>query len=574
MKIPLPDRIEDFMTWTWDQIQPYADELVARPLTAETIDGWMADWTLLQSLIGEAHNRLEVHTTTDTGDEAGHERYNAYSEQVMPHTRELDNRLKEKLLASGLVPEGMAVPLRRMRAEAEVFRTENLPLRTEIDKLNAEYSKIRGAMTVEWDGEERTFQQVIANLGDPDRAVRERAWTAAVGSAQQSREAINAVWIKLLDLREQMARNAGFDSYRDYRWKELARLDYTPEDCTSFHNAIEEVVVPVMRRLNARRRESMGLDTLRVWDAFWFLAPDPKSRPALKPFETIDELKTHMQQVFDRVDPDLGGYFKIMRDEDLLDLESRKHKASGGYMTEFSFSRRPFIFTNAVGIHDDVQTLLHEGGHAFHYFEASHLPYFQQRELTGIPMEFVEVGSMAMELLGAPYLTRDQGGFYSEVDAGRARAEQLTGSLAFWPYMAVVDAFQHWIYEHPAEAHDPDRCDDAWEGLIRRFLPDFDWSGIEDGMRMYWRLQGHILQDPFYYVEYGMSQLGAVQIWRNALQDQAGAVRDYRRALSLGGTASLPDLFAAAGVKFAFDADTLRGAVELMEATINRLDAE
>ncbi len=574
MTSSLPSSINEFMTWTWDQIRPYADELAARPLTAESVDGWMADWTLLQSLIGEAYNRLEVHTTTDTDDEAGHTRYSAYSEQIMPHARELDNRLKEKLLASGLVPEGMAVPLRRMRAEAEVFRAENMPLRTEIDKLNAEYSKIRGALTIEWDGEELTFPQTVAKLGDPDRAVRERAWRAAVGGALKSREAINAVWSAQLDLREQMARNAGFDNYRAYRWKELARFDYTPEDCASFHNAIEEVVVPVMRRLNERRRESMGLDTLRVWDAFWFISPDPKNRPALKPFESIDELKTHTQQIFDRVDPDLGGYFKIMRDEGLLDLESRKHKASGGYMTEFSFSRRPFIFTNAVGIHDDVQTLLHEGGHAFHYFEASHLPYFQQRELTGIPMEFVEVGSIAKELLGAPYLTRDQGGFYSEVDAGRARAEQLTGSLAFWPYMAVVDAFQHWIYAHPAEAHDPDRCDDAWAGLIQRFLPDFDWTGIEDGMRMYWRLQGHILQDPFYYVEYGMSQLGAVQIWRNALQDQAGAVRDYRRALSLGGTASLPDLFAAAGVKFAFDADTLRGAVELMEATINRLDAE
>lgn len=574
MERTLPSTIDEFMTWTWDQIQPYADELAARPLTAETVAEWLADWTLLQSLISEAYARLEVHTTTHTDDEAGHARFNAYAEQIMPKARELEHRLNEKLLASGLEPEGMAVPLRRIRVETEIFRAENLPLRTEIDKLNAEYSKIRGGLTVEWDGEELAFPQALAKLVDADRGVRERAWRAALDAAIELRDPIDVLWGKLLDRRVQIARNAGFDSYRDYRWKELARFDYTPEDCATFHAAIEEVVVPVTRRLSARRQASMGLDTVRVWDNFWFFAPDPKGRPPLKPFDTIDELNERMQAIFDRVDPDLGGYYRVMHEENLLDLESRKHKASGGYMTEFSFSRRPFIFANAVGIHDDVQTLLHEGGHAFHYFEASHLPYYHQRELTGIPIEFVEVGSMAMELLGAPYLARDAGGFYTEAEAARARAEHLEGILNFWPYMAAVDAFQHWVYEHPDEAHDPARCDDVWAEQHQRFLPHLDWSGIEDHLRMYWRLQSHIIQDPFYYVEYGMAQLGAVLVWRNALQDQAQAVRDYRRALSLGGTASLPDLFAAAGVRFAFDAGTLREAVELMEATLDRLERE
>jgi oligoendopeptidase F len=243
-------------------------------------------------------------------------------------------------------------------------------------------------------------------------------------------------------------------------------------------------------------------------------------------------------------------------------------------MTEFPTTGRPFIFTNAVGIHNDVTTLLHEGGHAFHAFETAHLPYYHLFSLENIPMEFVEVGSMAMELLAAPYLTTDYGGFYTKAQAARARVEHLEGIISFWPYMAVVDAFQHWIYENPDAARDTDQCDAMWSALHRRYLPHLEWSGIEETLAFYWRLQGHIAGSPFYYVEYGLAQLGAVQVWANALTDQAQAVRDYRRALSLGATASLPDLFAAAGAKFAFDAATLRDYVGLIERTLGELEVE
>jgi oligoendopeptidase F len=272
--------------------------------------------------------------------------------------------------------------------------------------------------------------------------------------------------------------------------------------------------------------------------------------------------------MFQQVDPQLGEYFAIMRQEDLLDLENRKGKAPGAYCATFQAAERPFIFVNAVGLHDDVQTLLHEGGHAFHAFESGHLS-FHQLEL---PLEFAEVASMAMELLAAPYLTTDQGGFYAPEEASRARVELLESQLRFWPYMAVVDAFQHWVYENHQAARDPDNCDARWAELWSRFMPDVDWSGLEPEMVTGWQRKEHIFEEPLYYVEYGLAQSGAIQIWRNALNDQAGAVAAYRRALSLGGSVPLPELYAAAGARFAFDAATLGQAVNLIEETIAALE--
>ncbi|MBN1564864.1 MAG: M3 family oligoendopeptidase [Anaerolineae bacterium] len=569
----LPQNINDFMDWTWDQIKPYTDDLVNRPLTAATIDAWLADWSQLQSLIAETYSRMQIRTTTHTNDEAGQNRLAGYAEHVIPQVSEVEQELIKKLLASGLEPDQFENPLQKMRVDAEIFRSENLPLETELQKLSIELNKLAGARVVDWDGEEMTMQQVMAKLTDQDRATRERAWKLSMERVIQDRAAFDGLWVKLLDLRTQMAKNAGFEDYRAYRWQQLKRFAYTPDDCKTFHAAIEEVVVPAASRINAKQKALLGVDTLHPWDAYWFFRVDPADAPPLKPFASIAELNNKIEAIFTKVDPELGGYYRIMRDEGLLDLESRKHKSGGAYMEEFPTTGRPFIFANSVGIHNDVTTLLHEGGHAFHAFETAHLPYYHLFSLGNIPMEFVEVGSMAMELLAAPYLTTDHGGFYTDSEAARARAEHLEGILLFWPYMAVVDAFQHWIYENPDAARDTDQCDAQWSELMRRYLPDIAWSGVEDTLAIYWRRQGHIAEMPFYYVEYGLAQLGAVQVWANALNDQAQAVKDYRRALSLGATATLPELFAAAGAKFAFDAATLREYVDLIERTLDELAA-
>jgi oligoendopeptidase F len=282
----------------------------------------------------------------------------------------------------------------------------------------------------------------------------------------------------------------------------------------------------------------------------------------------VDELITGSSNIFHLVHPQLGAHFDTMVMEGLLDLENRKNKAPGAYCTSFDTIRRPFIFSNSVGMHDDLQTLLHEAGHAFHVFEIAHLPYAPQ---SNVPMEFAEVASMSMEYLGMPYLLKDMGGFYDPQEAARAEIEHLERSLVFWPYMAVVDSFQHWVYTHPEAAADPARCDEQWGQLWQRFMPGIDYSGLEDSMVTGWHRKLHIHQVPFYYIEYGLAQLGAVQVWANSLKNPVDAVQDYRFALSLGGTTSLPNLFKSAGARLAFDAKTLQAAIHLMETTIEQL---
>jgi oligoendopeptidase F len=500
----------------------------------------------------------------DTTDEASKQRYDTFLDEIFPNTQAAEQKLKEKLLASGLEPDGFEIPLRNLRAEAEIFRQENLPLLTQELKLNAEYDKIVGAQTISWEGQELTLAQLHTVYQEPDRSRRERAWRLASERQLADRQATNDLWSQLLPLRVRIAENAGLADYRAYRWKQMLRFEYTPADCARFHQAIEQVVVPAARRLYEKRRQRLGVETLRPWD----LEVDPLGRPPLKPYEQIEQLVSGVSAMFHQVDPQLGEYFDIMRREDLLDLENRKGKAPGGYCTEFVASQRPFIFMNGVGLHEDVQTLLHEGGHAFHVFEANPLPYIHQKK---VGMEFAEVASTSMELLAPPYLST-AGKFYSAADAARARITFIEEVICFLPYMAVVDAFQHWVYQNPQAALQAANRDACWSELWDRFIIGVDWSGLEDEKVTGWQRKLHITQSPFYYVEYGLAQLGAFQVWRNSLKDQKSAVAAYRKALALGGTASLTELYRTAGAKLIFDAENLKEIIDLAEGAIADLE--
>ena len=558
-------KIDEFMRWDWAQIEPYYQALAAQPIDEASVESWLKDWTRLSKLLRETHQRLWVASTVDTTDLQARQRYTDFLDNIYPQAQAAEQKIKEKLLASGLEPPGFEVPLRNMRLEAELFCEANLPLLSEELKLATEYDKISGAQTVQWQGKEVTLLQLHPVYLDPDRSLRERAWRLASARQLADRQAINDLWVKLLAIRRQLAANANLPDYRLYRWRQLLRFDYTPQDCKQFHRAIEDVVIPAARRLYERRRRLLAVGALRPWDVH----VDVRGRPPLKPFSTIAELEEKTSAIFEGVDPALGDYFEIMRREGLLDLDNRKGKAPGGYCTDFPASSRPFIFCNSVGVHDDVQTLLHEGGHAFHVFESSRLPYFQQMH---VPLEFAEVASMGMEFLASPYLSAEQGGFYTPAETAQARVDLLEGYLLFWPYMAVVDAFQHWVYEEAEAASDPANCDAQWVELWERFMTGVDWSGLEQEKMTGWQRKLHIHEDPFYYVEYGLALLGAAQVWRNALKDQRAATAAYRRALALGGTATLPQLYAAAGARFAFDASTLGEVVDLMERTISELE--
>ena len=562
----LPATSEEILDWSWDDYAPHYESLATTELDEDGISDWLQRWSDLVELLSEVGTRMHIATTVDTTDEVARDTYHEFLEDVGEPAQAAEQQLKERLLASGLEPEGFTVQLRAIRAEAELFSEANLPLFTESKKLANRYDEVIGAQSIEWDGEEKTLTQLQPVMLETDRERREAVWRLIAERRLADRDTINNIWRELLDVRCRIAANADCVDFREFCWKALQRFDYSPDDCLEFHHAIADVALPAAGRLLKQRRELLNVGDLRPWD----LAVDTQGRDPLTPFSNVAELEAGCERIFNAVAPELGAKFRTMREGGLLDLDNRKGKAPGGYCTEYHRQRLPFIFMNAVGVHGDVQTLLHEGGHAFHVFESAKLPYAMQRE---VGMEFAEVASMAMELLAAPYLAKGDGGFYSKDEAARARCEHLERSLLFWPYMAVVDGFQHWAYTHPKAAAQPAKCDAAWRELWLRFHPHLDWSEFDDYIETGWHNKLHLYHVPFYYVEYGMAQLGSVQVWSNALRDQKQAVTDYRRALALGATVTLPELYTAAGGRFAFDAETLGKAVSLIERTLGELAA-
>jgi oligoendopeptidase F len=562
----LPDTPDVFLDATWEDIEPYFDWLADRPVDDNSVEEWLQDWSRFEELLWDAASRAGVAYTTDTADEEKEATYLRFTSEIRPRAEERSVALMRRLLESGYLRADLTTTLRRFQNQLELFRDENVPLETELAKLSARYQKITGSMTVEWDGEEKTIPQLQPYLLDTNRDVREKAFRLMAAPYIQARDELADLFTEQYELRTSIAKNAGFDDYRDYIFREKNRFDYTPEDCEQFHQAVEQTVVPALERIAERRKQKMGLETLRPWD----VDVDPEGRPGLKPFDDVSVFVERAVGIFGKVDPVLGGYFDQMVEKQLLDLDSRKGKAPGGYCTSFPASGLPFIFMNAVGVGGDVRTLLHEAGHAFHVFEAYEQPLIWQRHPGS---EMAEVASMTMELLTAPYLDRAEGGYYSAEDATRARIEHLEGILMILPHIASVDAFQHWIYTS-GDGRDADARDATWLKIRNRFEKGIDWSGLEAERIARWYRQLHIFLYPFYYIEYGIAQLGALQVWRNALSNPAGALTAYREALSLGATRSLPELFETAGAKLIFDASTMGELVELVENQIAELESQ
>jgi oligoendopeptidase F len=413
-----------------------------------------------------------------------------------------------------------------------------------------------------WDGVERTLPELQPFLQATDRAVRERAFRETCAQYAGCRDELAEIFDTLFDLRVRTARNAGFADYESYAFRAKCRFDYTPADCRRFHEAVEAVVAPAVERIMARRRRRMGLESLRPWDT----GPDPEGREPIRPFAKASELIDISRRILGQVAPAFGSEFQSMMDERLLDLDVRKGKAPGGYCETLQQRGRPFIFMNAVGVLDDVSTLLHEAGHAFHAFEAHRQRFIWQRHPG---LEMCELASMSMELLAAPYLGKDVGGFFDSEELARARVEHLEDVLVTLSHVASVDAFQSWIYTS-GDGHDRDARDQAWLRIRSRFERGIDWSGLDAERITRWYRQLHIFLYPFYYIEYGIAQVGALQVWRNSLADQAGAVERYRQALACGNTRSLPELYRAAGVQLSFDAGLIGDLVALVEQELEQ----
>ncbi len=550
----------------WTTVQPLFDDLLAADLNPANARAWLQEWSDLAAVLEEASAQVYREITENTADEAADARFRTLVTDIIPAATKAEQTLKQKWLAlDGYRPTDETAGLhRRFQVEAELFREENVPIISELHLLEKEYQEIVGGLSIDWEGEAKTIPQANVLLELPDRTAREEIWRRALQAFLAQREALNQLFLEMLGRRRQLARNAGLGSFRDYQWRALARFDYSPDDCFTFHDAIAHEVVPLATELYQSLAADLGLDSLRPWETGlegpWGTTIDRHQAP-IRPFEDVTEMEETAARIFRRVDPDFGDYFRAMRDG-YLDLASRPNKAPGGYCNGFPVSGQPYIFMNAAGSAENVSTLLHEGGHAFHFAES-----IRRQSLVwniNASTEFCEVASMSMELLSAPYWPKSKGGFYSDFDAHRALSEELRSTVFFLPYMAALDSFQHWLYvEAPADVSTGD-LDRKWAELWDRYLPGIDYSGLQTEKETGWHRKGHIFGAPFYYVEYGLAQLGALQIWRNSLADHSGAVAAYRSALALGYTRPLPDLFAAAGARFAFDRPLLAELMALI----------
>lgn len=597
----------------WPQVAPLFDHLEARARQAGSVaalEKWLRDWSELSAALDEEGTRRNIAMTCHTDNADAEKAFLHFVENIEPQLKPRQFALEQIYVAhpqrAHLPQPRYAVFDRDVANHVALFRPENVALETEEAKLGQQYQKLIGAQTVNFRGEEKTLVQMGRFLEEPDRALRRETWERVAERRLQDAEKCEGIFDALISLRTRIAKNAGFDNYLKFAFRQKGRFDYTPDDCVKFHDAIESEIMPAVRAIQADRRRQLRLEKLRPWD----LAVDPQNRPPLKPFGDVGEMVARTQKIFDQLDPALAAGFQQMQDLKLLDLDNRKGKAPGGYQSTLSEARAPFIFMNAVGVQRDVETILHEAGHAFHA-QATRgedlLPY------RSAPIEFCEVASMSMELLGGEFLeefypagavgqasrlsaggrlAREHDGENTiaggtpdhqtggtpvplasaspaSAEANRARRTHLEGIIGFFPWMAVVDAFQHWIYTHPG--HTRAEREAAYLDLMNRFGGDVDWSGHEDARAFSWHRQLHIFLYPFYYVEYGIAQLGALQVWANSKANKAKALNDYKTSLALGGSRPLPELFAAAGCKFQFDGKTITPLIQLANLELKKL---
>ncbi len=551
---------EDFDAGALPAIEPLLAELQQRPLQdREALERWLRDESELLARIGAEQARRYVAMTCDTNSEAKKAAYLEMEQQVMPRVRVLADALDKHFLScpalGALDQRKYETLIRQRRTQSEIFRAENTELQQREAELQTRQQAIMGGITVEFDGETRTLQQLASYFDNADRSVREAAFRAALAARKAHWDELEDIYDELIELRTKIARNADFQSYTQYRFQELGRYDYDERTCRALHDAIAECVAPAVAKLDQRRAEQLELPALRPWD----LEVDPEGRPPLRPFSTQDEIIEICRKIFAAVDPRFRDEFDVLVERDMLDLISRPGKAPGGYQYQLEDVRLPFIFCNGVGLHQDVQTLLHEGGHAFHSLLCRDLDVLAFRDYC---IEIAETASMSMELLGLEHLEAA----YDPAAAERAYKKHLEGVLRTLLWIASIDALQHWVYGNPNHSRDERRT--AWLDIRRRFGGAVDWTGLEEAQAMQWIAQTHLFNHAFYYIEYGIAQICALQVWRNYRQDPKKAIENYRRALALGGTRPLPEIVESAGIRFDLTAQTLQGLVDDVMAQI------
>jgi oligoendopeptidase F len=557
----------DFTVTNWAGLEPYFNNLLERELNSSTaLEQWMKDMSELEAVVSEDACWRQIRMTCDTENKALEEAFNYFCLEIQPRIQPIADQLNKKLIAcpftEQLEKEKYFTHLRSVKNSIELFRQENVPLQAELSVQQQQYGIITGKMTVEVNGKEYTLQQASKFLENPDRALREEVFHKMHQRRLQDKDALNDLYSQLITKRRQVALNAGFDNYRDYKFRELGRFDYTKEDCYAFHEAVKQYVLPLCNEILEKKKAKLGLDVLRPWDT----EAEPDGVLPLNPFSTGSELVDKTIACFKKLRPFFGECIEQMKAMGHLDLESRKGKAPGGYNCPLAESGAPFIFMNAAGQMHDVTTMVHEGGHAVHSFLAHNLELSAFKEY---PMEIAEVASMAMELFSMDYWDVF---FDKEDDLRRAKEHQLERVITIFPWIATIDKYQHWIYEHPL--HTLDERKDKWIEVLNEFRPVVvSWEGLEQYREYSWQRQLHLFEVPFYYIEYGIAQLGAIGLWKQFKEDKEKALDNYTKALAAGGIKTLPQLYETAGIMFNFTPDYVKGLSEFVKTEMEKITA-
>ena len=562
-KLPRHFLPANFILTNWETLEPYFKDLDERSInTLPELEQWLKDASELESVISEDACWRQIKMTCDTENKALEEAFTFFMMEIQPKIQPYSDRLNRKLLAcplTGLLdPAKYFTYLRNVKKNIDLFREANIPINAELNVMQQQFGVISGKMTVEVNGQEYTLQQAAKFLEDPDRKLREEVFHKINRRRLQDKDELNNLFSSLVQKRHQVAQNAGFANYRDFRFAELGRFDYTKEDCYQFHEAVKLHVMPLVNQLYEAKKKKLGLDTLRPWD----VEAEPAGIKPLRPFQTGEELTTKTIDCFNRLRPFFGDCLEKMKEMGHLDLESRKGKAPGGYNCPLAESGAPFIFMNAAGQLDDVTTMVHEGGHAVHSFLAHEL------ELNGFkeyPTEIAEVASMSMELFSMDHWNV----FLQDAEElKRAKEQQLERVITIFPWIATIDKFQHWVYEHPG--HTLQERAEQWFAILSEFSSSvIDFSGLEEYRRYGWQRQLHLFEVPFYYIEYGIAQLGAIGLWQQYKQDPDAAINHYIGALECGGMKTLPELFKTAGLQFDFSPAYIS---RLMQFVKNEMD--
>ena len=556
---------QDFVLTNWETIEPFFKELNERPIESKvTLEKWLKDLSELEAFISEDACWRQIKMTCDTTDKSLEEAFNYFCMEIQPQMQPYADALNKKLVQSPYTAELDAKEyytyLRSVNKSIELFRTENIPIQAELSVLQQQYGTIAGKMTVQMEGKEYTLQQAAKFLEHEDRAVREEVYRKIQDRRLQDQESLHELFSTLIEKRNQVAVNAGFANYRDYKFVELGRFDYTKEDCFQFHAAVKLHVMPLLDKIYTRKREKLALDKLKPWDT----EAEPAGTLPLRPFTDGNDLYEKSVACFEALNPFFADCLRKMKALKHFDLESRKGKAPGGYNCPLAESGAPFIFMNAAGQMGDVTTMVHEGGHAVHSFLSHPL------ELSGFkeyPMEIAEVASMAMELFSMEHW---QSFFDNDEDLKRAKEHQLERTITIFPWIAIIDKFQHWVYENPN--HTVEQRTNTWQNIVKEFSSkSIDFSGLKQYRAIGWQRQLHLFEVPFYYIEYGIAQLGAIGMWMQYQKNPTAALENYMNALALGGTRTLPELYKTAGLEFNFSPDYVKTLMDFTNEELEKL---